>query len=158
MNKSRAIIEGFERHIHHEIVRNLLILLAIILELPDDYFLSVHCYEKKSDCHLRYMKYHGRTEDENEKAASISVQRPYRLWQLDLTLPPASRCAAGSHSKRRVGVGQAVPGKEYGELRRLVSVPHQWLPQEQDTPRGRASAQSEGYRLAGGFVLCSTRE
>ncbi|KAJ5291019.1 hypothetical protein N7478_000270 [Penicillium angulare] len=71
VNNNKPIIEGFARHIHDEVVRKLLTLLAIILELPEDYFLKVHRYEKKSDCHLRYMKYHRRSDEENEKAAGI---------------------------------------------------------------------------------------
>jgi isopenicillin N synthase-like dioxygenase len=71
VNHNRPIIESFARHIHDEVVRKLLILFAIILELPEDYFLKVHRYDKKSDCHLRYMKYHRRTQEENEKAAGI---------------------------------------------------------------------------------------
>ncbi|OGE51128.1 hypothetical protein PENARI_c014G02842 [Penicillium arizonense] len=71
VNQNRPIIEGFARHIHEEVVRKLLILLAIILELPENFFLKVHRYDKLSDCHLRYMKYHRRSEEENEKAAGI---------------------------------------------------------------------------------------
>jgi isopenicillin N synthase-like dioxygenase len=51
-------IESFARHIHFEIVQKLLVLLAIVLELPEDYFLKFHRYEEAaSDCHFRYMKY-----------------------------------------------------------------------------------------------------
>ncbi|CAG8159763.1 unnamed protein product [Penicillium salamii] len=71
VSHNRPIIEGFARHIHDEVVRKLLVLLAIIFELPEDYFLKVHRYEEKSDCHLRYMKYHRRTEEENEKSTGI---------------------------------------------------------------------------------------
>lgn len=71
VNQNRPIIEGFARHIHDEIVRKLLTLFAIILELPEDYFLRVHRYNERSDCHLRYMKYHRRSDEENEKAAGI---------------------------------------------------------------------------------------
>jgi isopenicillin N synthase-like dioxygenase len=71
VNHNRPVIESFARHINDKVVRKLLILLAIILELPEDYFLKVHRYEKKSDCHLRYMKYHRRTDEENEKAAGV---------------------------------------------------------------------------------------
>jgi isopenicillin N synthase-like dioxygenase len=58
-------IEQFARHIHFEIVRKLLVLFALVLELPEDYFLKMHRYEEKSDCHFRYMKYHRRTDEEN---------------------------------------------------------------------------------------------
>jgi isopenicillin N synthase-like dioxygenase len=71
VNQNRPIIEGFARHIHDEIVRKLLTLFAIILELPEDHFLKVHRYDEKSDCHLRYMKYHRRTEEENKKSDGI---------------------------------------------------------------------------------------
>ncbi|OTA99785.1 hypothetical protein M426DRAFT_268787 [Hypoxylon sp. CI-4A] len=65
INANREEIEGFARHIHDNIVRKLLTLFAIILELPEDFFLQTHRYEEKSDCHLRYMKYHRRTEEQN---------------------------------------------------------------------------------------------
>ncbi len=39
-------IEGFAKHIHFEIVRKLLVLFALVLELPEDYFLKVHRYEE----------------------------------------------------------------------------------------------------------------
>ncbi|KAL2823818.1 putative 2OG-Fe(II) oxygenase family oxidoreductase [Aspergillus cavernicola] len=74
VNNNRPIIESFARHIHDEIVRKLLTLIAIILELPEDYFLQVHRYSEPSDCHLRYMKYHRRTAEENEKSAGIWVK------------------------------------------------------------------------------------
>ncbi|KAJ5478284.1 Oxoglutarate/iron-dependent dioxygenase [Penicillium desertorum] len=71
VNHNRPIIEGFARHIHEQIARKLLTLFAIILELPENYFLKVHRYDERSDCHLRYMKYHRRTEEENEKAGGF---------------------------------------------------------------------------------------
>ncbi|KAJ5950056.1 hypothetical protein N7454_001640 [Penicillium verhagenii] len=71
VNNNRPIIESFARQIHDDIVRKLLTLFAIILELPEDHFLKVHRYDELSDCHLRYMKYHRRSEEENEKAAGI---------------------------------------------------------------------------------------
>lgn len=58
-------IERFARHIHFEVVRKLLVLFALVLELPEDHFLRFHRYEQKSDCHFRYMKYHPRTPEEN---------------------------------------------------------------------------------------------
>ncbi|KUJ07573.1 Clavaminate synthase-like protein [Mollisia scopiformis] len=67
-------IEKFGRFIHHEIVSKLLVLFAIILELPEKYFLERHRYDEKSDCHLRYMKYHHRTAEENEKLNNVWVK------------------------------------------------------------------------------------
>ena len=67
-------IESFGKTIHDDIVRKLLILFAIILELPEDYFLKHHRYEEKSDCHLRYMKYNARSQEENAKLGETWVK------------------------------------------------------------------------------------
>jgi isopenicillin N synthase-like dioxygenase len=67
-------IEKFARHIHHEVVGKLLVLIAIILELPEDFFLQKHRYEEKSDCHLRYMKYHSRPAEVNAKLNNVWVK------------------------------------------------------------------------------------
>jgi isopenicillin N synthase-like dioxygenase len=69
-----AAIEKFGRHVHEEVVGKLLVLIAIILELPEDYFLKQHRYEEKSDCHLRYMKYHSRPADVNAQLGDVWVK------------------------------------------------------------------------------------
>lgn len=74
INENREEIERFARHIHEHIVGKLLVLFAIILELPEDYFLARHRYDEKSDCHLRYMKYHHRTEDENRQLEDVWIK------------------------------------------------------------------------------------
>jgi isopenicillin N synthase-like dioxygenase len=57
--------EQFQRHMSSFVLRRLLILCAIIMELPDEEALwKMHDYESRSQCHLRYMLYHPRTEDE----------------------------------------------------------------------------------------------
>ena len=38
-----------------------------MLELPEDYFVSRHLYDDKSEDHLRYMIYHPRTLEEDAK-------------------------------------------------------------------------------------------
>ena len=43
-------IERFARYIHENIVCKLLVLFAIVLELPEDYFLHDHNYDQLSDC------------------------------------------------------------------------------------------------------------
>lgn len=43
------------------------VLLAIALELPEDFFLKTHTYDVKSEDHLRYMKYSKFTPEENLK-------------------------------------------------------------------------------------------
>lgn len=50
-------IEHFSKSLHSNVVLPLLRLFAIILELPEDYFVKQHTYEKKSEDHYRYMLY-----------------------------------------------------------------------------------------------------
>jgi isopenicillin N synthase-like dioxygenase len=65
INENRAEIERFQRHIAEDTVQKLLILIAIILELPEDHLTKGHQYDDVSDCHLRYMIYRHRTAEEN---------------------------------------------------------------------------------------------
>ncbi|EXF84185.1 flavonol synthase [Colletotrichum fioriniae PJ7] len=75
IDKNRADIEHFTRHIHNEIVHRLLTLFAIILELPEDHFAARHRYDEAlSDCHLRYMKYHARDVETNERLENVWVK------------------------------------------------------------------------------------
>lgn len=75
VNENRPEIERFARHIHHNIAGKLLVLFAIILELPEDYFTSRHRYDDApSDCHLRYMKYHRRDAETNAKLDNVWVK------------------------------------------------------------------------------------
>ncbi|EXJ53942.1 hypothetical protein A1O7_09279 [Cladophialophora yegresii CBS 114405] len=67
-------IRYFATHIHFQIVRKLLVLFALVLELPEDYFLNIHRYDEQSDCHFRYMKYHRRSAEENEKLDNVWVK------------------------------------------------------------------------------------
>ncbi|CAK5261903.1 unnamed protein product [Mycena citricolor] len=50
-------IEEFSRALHTEVLDPLFVLLAIALELPEDYFTKLHQYPVKSEDHLRYMRY-----------------------------------------------------------------------------------------------------
>jgi isopenicillin N synthase-like dioxygenase len=74
INTHREEIERFARHINDDVVGKLLVLFAIILELPEDFFLQIHRYGEKSDCHLRYMKYHKRTAEQNETLGNVWVK------------------------------------------------------------------------------------
>ena len=67
----RAKIEKFQRHIVEDVTRKLLILIAIVLELPEDHLLEGHRFDDISDCHLRYMLYHARTPEENAKFGNV---------------------------------------------------------------------------------------
>ncbi|KAJ3785557.1 Clavaminate synthase-like protein [Lentinula aff. detonsa] len=59
-------IEEFARSLHSEVLDPLFVLLAIALELPEDYFTKIHQYPVKSEDHLRYMKYSKYTPEENK--------------------------------------------------------------------------------------------
>ncbi|KIY45551.1 Clavaminate synthase-like protein [Fistulina hepatica ATCC 64428] len=61
-------IEEFAR----EVLDPLYVLLAIALELPEDFFTNMHLYEEKSEDHLRYMKYSKYTPEENLKIKNWS--------------------------------------------------------------------------------------
>ncbi|KAI1797075.1 Clavaminate synthase-like protein [Ganoderma leucocontextum] len=65
-------IEEFARSLHKDVLDPLHVLLAIALELPEDYFTNIHRYERKSEDHFRYMKYTKYTPEENLKIG--------RLW------------------------------------------------------------------------------
>lgn len=72
INQQRAEIDRFQRHIGENVVRKLLVLIAIILELPDEEALvEGHQYNDISDCHLRYMIYRSRTPELNAKCNNI---------------------------------------------------------------------------------------
>jgi len=47
-----------------------MVLFAIILELPEEYFVERHSYDRPSEDHLRYMVYHPRSEEEDKKAGN----------------------------------------------------------------------------------------
>lgn len=67
----RDEVGHFARHIHDHIVKKVLVLCAIMLELPEDYFVQTHRYEERSNCHLRYMKYHAASSSESSKLDDI---------------------------------------------------------------------------------------
>ena len=68
-------IDTFQRHLHFRVLRRLLILSAIIMELPDEEALwKLHDYESRSQCHLRYMLYHPRTPKELEKMKKHDIE------------------------------------------------------------------------------------
>jgi isopenicillin N synthase-like dioxygenase len=58
-------IEEFAKSLHSEVLDPLFVLLAIALELPEDYFTKIHQYSAISEDHLRYMKYSKYTPEEN---------------------------------------------------------------------------------------------
>ncbi|THG99011.1 hypothetical protein EW026_g3259 [Hermanssonia centrifuga] len=85
-------IEEFSKSLHSEVLDPLHVLLAIALELPEDYFTNLHKYERKSEDHLRYMKYSKYTPEENRKIGKLWVQGHTDLgsWTLLFRQPVAA--------------------------------------------------------------------
>lgn len=54
-----------------EVVRKLLVLFALILELDENYFVDRHLYDEPSDDHLRFIKYHPRSEEDDLKVDNV---------------------------------------------------------------------------------------
>ncbi|KAF2794192.1 2OG-Fe(II) oxygenase superfamily protein [Melanomma pulvis-pyrius CBS 109.77] len=75
LQERRQESEEFGRHMHFFVVYRLLYLCGMIMELPDPEALwKKHDYEKRSQCHLRYMLYHPRTEEELEVMKEKGLQ------------------------------------------------------------------------------------
>ena len=71
IQKHRSLIQKFQRHIVDDITKKLLVLIAIVMELPEDHLINGHKYDDISDCHLRYMLYHARTPEQNAKYGNV---------------------------------------------------------------------------------------
>ncbi|CDO71806.1 hypothetical protein BN946_scf184939.g30 [Trametes cinnabarina] len=87
-----AEIEEFARSLHTEVLDPLHVVLAIALELPEDYFTKIHKYDVKSEDHLRYMKYSKYTPEENLKIGRLWGQGHTDLgsWTLLFRQPVAA--------------------------------------------------------------------
>ncbi|KAJ0109863.1 flavonol synthase [Diaporthe amygdali] len=67
-----STIKEFSERVHEQIVKKLLVVFAVALGLDDEeWFLKRHRYEESSGDHLRYMKYHARSEEENQKLGGV---------------------------------------------------------------------------------------
>ncbi|KAK6910986.1 flavonol synthase [Kwoniella mangroviensis CBS 8886] len=60
-------IEDFARSLHTNVLDPLHALIAIALELPEDFFINLHKYENPSEDHLRYMMYRHFSGDQLKK-------------------------------------------------------------------------------------------
>ncbi|KAF1951760.1 gibberellin 2-oxidase [Byssothecium circinans] len=65
-------IRSFHRDLWEKVARKLFVLMAIILELPENYLADAHDYDQLSDDHLRYMIYNVRSQEEWDKAQAYS--------------------------------------------------------------------------------------
>lgn len=72
MRQHWTTIREFSTRVHELIVNKLLVVFAVVLGLEDEeWFLKRHRYEENSGDHLRYMKYHARSEEENLKLDGV---------------------------------------------------------------------------------------
>lgn len=102
INAHREEIENFARHVNDKVVGKLLVLLAIILELPEGFFLEKHRYDERSDCHLRYMKYHKRAPEQNEALDNVWVKGHTDFGSLTLLFRQPVAALQVSPSRRHV--------------------------------------------------------
>jgi isopenicillin N synthase-like dioxygenase len=65
-------IARFHHDVWEKVARKLFVLIAIILELPENYLTDAHAYDDDSDDHLRYMIYNIRTQREWDLAQAYS--------------------------------------------------------------------------------------
>lgn len=83
IGKHIAEIEAFSKHL--KIVLPLMVLFGVLLEFPGEELLSkLHSYDKLSDDHYRYMKYHQRTSKEHEESQGLQVEGHTDLGSLTL--------------------------------------------------------------------------
>jgi len=66
VNTFRDEIAPFHRLVWNLVIKKLFILFAIILELPEEYFVERHAYDRPSEDHLRYMIYHPKPAEEDK--------------------------------------------------------------------------------------------
>lgn len=67
LEEEKAEIEAFAKSLHDRILNPLNHLIALALELPEDFFASLHKWETHDESHLRYMKYSKFSSEEIEK-------------------------------------------------------------------------------------------
>ncbi|KAF7342899.1 Flavonol synthase [Mycena sanguinolenta] len=66
MKLHEAEFADFQKLVFDAVITKIFILLAIILELPENHFSDMHGFEKESDDHLRFIKYKPRTLEEDQ--------------------------------------------------------------------------------------------
>ncbi|KAF4120331.1 Isopenicillin N synthase [Geosmithia morbida] len=67
LEKNKAEIESFAKDLHDKVLDPLNHLIALALELPEDFFTRLHRWEVHDESHLRYMKYSKFSEEEVAK-------------------------------------------------------------------------------------------
>ncbi|KAF8893258.1 gibberellin 2-oxidase [Mucidula mucida] len=109
-------IAPFHRLVWENVIRRLFVLFAIILELPENYFVDRHHYDAPSEDHLRYMVYHPRSLEEDKKigdqwsaghtvlgsltllfsqsVAALQIRTPSNEWKWVKYIPGGITCNA----------------------------------------------------------------
>jgi isopenicillin N synthase-like dioxygenase len=64
LSKNLPEIEGFAKDLHDKVLDPLNHLIALALELPEDFFTKLHRWEVHDESHLRYMKYSKFSQEE----------------------------------------------------------------------------------------------
>ncbi|KAJ7069550.1 hypothetical protein C8F01DRAFT_1048276 [Mycena amicta] len=66
MKHYEPLITSFQKLVHEAVISKIFILLAIMLELPENHFTDMHQFDKASDDHVRFIKYRTRTVEEDK--------------------------------------------------------------------------------------------
>nr|GAT49296.1 flavonol synthase [Mycena chlorophos] len=69
MKRYEPLITSFQKLVFEQVINKIFVLMAIMLELPENHFTDMHKFEKASDDHVRFIKYRTRTVEE-DKAVS----------------------------------------------------------------------------------------
>ncbi|KAJ7092898.1 hypothetical protein B0H15DRAFT_164994 [Mycena belliarum] len=59
-------ITAFQKLVFEKVITKLFILIAIVLELPENHFVDMHQFDKQSDDHVRFIKYSVRSIEEDK--------------------------------------------------------------------------------------------
>ncbi|KAF7342893.1 Flavonol synthase [Mycena sanguinolenta] len=66
MKRHETEFASFQKLVFDAVITRIFILLAIVMELPENHFSDMHSFEKESDDHLRFIKYRPRTMEEDK--------------------------------------------------------------------------------------------
>ncbi|KAF8515806.1 Clavaminate synthase-like protein [Hysterangium stoloniferum] len=64
-------IADFARFNHFQVLHPILRLMALGLELPENYLVDIHNFDSKGETSVRFMKYYLRTEEDEERSNNV---------------------------------------------------------------------------------------
>ncbi|KAJ6553097.1 2OG-Fe(II) oxygenase superfamily protein [Mycena capillaripes] len=86
-------IAAFQRMVFDLVISKMLMLVAIILELPEDTFVNMHLFESANDDHLRYMRYLPQSVEDDNVATGQWLAGHTDFGSMTLLFPqPISAC------------------------------------------------------------------